>query len=159
MHWVTRVKHPLGFEPRSPAWEADDLPTELSLPLDVLQSSMIYQLYALMLIAHMTLSSWMWVHYIKIKLVTFTRALPFSTWKCHIHVVLFTCIYICECSVSMFLWELNPVSSFLNHFHIRPLFLLESVTHRTLSNLWSKLIIACYNTLENYTCINYLTVH
>ncbi len=32
MHWVTRVKHPQGFEPGSPAWEADDLPTKLSLP-------------------------------------------------------------------------------------------------------------------------------
>ncbi len=30
--WVTRVKTPPGFEPRSPDWEADDLPTELSLP-------------------------------------------------------------------------------------------------------------------------------
>ncbi len=32
MHWVIWVKPPPGFEPRSPAWEADDLPTELSLP-------------------------------------------------------------------------------------------------------------------------------
>ncbi len=31
-HWVTRVKPPLGFEPGSPAWEADDLLTELSIP-------------------------------------------------------------------------------------------------------------------------------
>ncbi len=31
MHWVTQEKTPLGFEPGSPAWEADDLPTELSL--------------------------------------------------------------------------------------------------------------------------------
>ncbi len=30
---VTRVKHLPGFEPRSPALEADDLPTDLSLPL------------------------------------------------------------------------------------------------------------------------------
>ncbi len=33
MHRVTRVKPPLGFEPGSSEWEADDLPTELSLPL------------------------------------------------------------------------------------------------------------------------------
>ncbi len=32
MHWVTQVKPPLGFEPGSPDWEADDLPTELPLP-------------------------------------------------------------------------------------------------------------------------------
>ncbi len=31
MHWVTLVKSPLGFEPWSPAWEEDDLLTELSL--------------------------------------------------------------------------------------------------------------------------------
>ncbi len=31
MHWLTWVKPPLGFKPGSPAWEADDLPTELSL--------------------------------------------------------------------------------------------------------------------------------
>ncbi len=31
MHWVTRVKPPQRFEPGSPYWEADDLPTELSL--------------------------------------------------------------------------------------------------------------------------------
>ncbi len=31
MHWVTWVKPPLGFEPRCPAWEVDNLPTELSL--------------------------------------------------------------------------------------------------------------------------------
>ncbi len=29
---VTHVKPQPGFKPRSPAWEADDLPTELSLP-------------------------------------------------------------------------------------------------------------------------------
>ncbi len=29
---VTQVKPQLGFEPGSPAWEADDLPTEPSLP-------------------------------------------------------------------------------------------------------------------------------
>ncbi len=29
---MTWVKPPLGYEPVSPAWEADDLPTELSLP-------------------------------------------------------------------------------------------------------------------------------
>ncbi len=33
MHWLTWVKPPLGFEPRSPVWEVDDLPTKLSLPL------------------------------------------------------------------------------------------------------------------------------
>ncbi len=32
MHWVTRVKPPLRFEPGSPGWEVDDLPTELFLP-------------------------------------------------------------------------------------------------------------------------------
>ncbi len=32
MHWVTQVKPPPGFKPGSPDWEADDLPTELSLP-------------------------------------------------------------------------------------------------------------------------------
>ncbi len=30
---VTQVKTPLGFEPRSPAWEVNDLPSELSLPM------------------------------------------------------------------------------------------------------------------------------
>ncbi len=28
-HWVARVKPPLKFEPRSPDWEVDDLPTIL----------------------------------------------------------------------------------------------------------------------------------
>ncbi len=32
MHWVTQVKSTPRFEPGSPDWEADDLPTELSLP-------------------------------------------------------------------------------------------------------------------------------
>ncbi len=32
MQWVTQVKPPLGFEPGYPDWEADVLPTELSLP-------------------------------------------------------------------------------------------------------------------------------
>ncbi len=32
MHLVTWVKPPPGFDPGSPDWEADDLPTELSLP-------------------------------------------------------------------------------------------------------------------------------
>ncbi len=31
MHWVTQVKPTPGLEPGSPAYEADDLPTELSL--------------------------------------------------------------------------------------------------------------------------------
>ncbi len=31
MHLVNWVKPPPGFESRSPDWEADDLPTELSL--------------------------------------------------------------------------------------------------------------------------------
>ncbi len=28
MHWVTWFKPPLRFEPGSPAWEADDVPTD-----------------------------------------------------------------------------------------------------------------------------------
>ncbi len=34
MHWVTWVKRQLGFGPVSRDWEADDLPTELFLPLN-----------------------------------------------------------------------------------------------------------------------------
>ncbi len=33
LHWGTQVKPPPGFKRGAPAWEADDLPTELSLPL------------------------------------------------------------------------------------------------------------------------------
>ncbi len=33
MHLVTQVKQLPGFEPGSPVWEVDDLPTEISLPL------------------------------------------------------------------------------------------------------------------------------
>ncbi len=33
MHWVTWVKPRPGIEPGSTDWEAYDLPTELSLPL------------------------------------------------------------------------------------------------------------------------------
>ncbi len=32
MYWVTRIKTLPGFEPGSPAWQGDDLPTVLSLP-------------------------------------------------------------------------------------------------------------------------------
>ncbi len=36
---VTWVKSRLGFEHGSPAWEVDDLPTELSLPPWILKSN------------------------------------------------------------------------------------------------------------------------
>ncbi len=48
MHWVTRVKPPLGFEPGLPAWEADNLPSELSLPsysIDINITSIISHVY------------------------------------------------------------------------------------------------------------------
>ncbi len=41
MHWVTRIKPPLGFEPGSPVWEADDLPTELSFHLTELANVVV----------------------------------------------------------------------------------------------------------------------
>ncbi len=39
---VTRVNLPLGFELRSPAWELDDLLTELSLPLNILNLVLVF---------------------------------------------------------------------------------------------------------------------